>query len=119
MPCNYLLLQNPQYAADFDRLLSYCRERNIAVQTIKSVARGLWGSKKRSHVTWYEPLTGDEAIKKAVHWVLGRSNIFLITVGDTQVLPGVLEAAASFQSPPTDAEMQDLVEKEGMEPLFM
>jgi hypothetical protein len=119
MPCNYLLMQNPQYAEDVENLLSYCREQGIAVQTIKSVARGLWGRKKRSHITWYEPLTDEEAIKKAVHWVLGRPDIFLITVGDMQVLPKVLEAAANFSSSPTGDEMQALVEKEGMEPLFI
>lgn len=118
LPCNYLLLQNPQYSADFDNLISFCQERSIAVQTIKSIARGFWRSKERSHVTWYEPLTDAEAIRKSVHWVLGRSNIFLITVGDMQELPKVLEAAARFQSPPTDNEMQAVVEEEGMEPLF-
>ena len=118
LPCNYLLLQNPPYAADFDHLISYCRERSIAIQTIKSIARGYWGSKKRSHVTWYEPLTDAQAIRKSVHWVLARRKIFLITVGDMQELPKVLEAASRLQSPPTDNAMQAMVEKEGMELLF-
>ena len=118
LPCNYLLLQNPQYSADFDNLLSFCQERDIAVQTIKSIARSYWGNKERSHVTWYEPLTDAEAIRKTVHWVLGRSSIFLITVGDMQELPKVLEAVAGFQSPPTITEMQAVVKEEGMELLF-
>jgi aryl-alcohol dehydrogenase-like predicted oxidoreductase len=118
LPCNYLLLQNPDYARDFNNLISYCAERNIAVQTIKSIARGLWGNKPRSHVTWYEPLTDDESISKSVHWVLGRADIFLIAVGDIQVLPKFLTAAANYQSPPSDEEMKAVVQREGVLPLF-
>jgi aryl-alcohol dehydrogenase-like predicted oxidoreductase len=119
LPCNYLLMQNRDYAADFNRLVSYCREKDIAVQTIKSIARGFWGKKVRSHVTWYEPLTDKHAITKFVHWVLGRSDLFLITAGDMQELPKVLEAAANCQFLPPDEEMARLVEKEGLEPIFI
>ncbi len=118
LPCNYLLMQNPHYRDNFNQLISCCRERNIAVQTIKSIARGLWGNKARSHVTWYEPLTDEQSITKFVHWVQGRAGIFLIAVGDMQELPKFLTAAAGFQSPPPDAEMKGLVEKLSMEPLF-
>jgi aryl-alcohol dehydrogenase-like predicted oxidoreductase len=119
LPCNYLLMQDQNYAADFNRLVSYCREKDIAVQTIKSIARSLWGKKVLSHVTWYEPLTDKHAITKCVHWVLGRSDLFLNTVGDIQELPKVLEAAANFQSLPPDEEMARLVKKEGLEPIFI
>ena len=112
-------MQDRDYAADFNRLVSYCRERDIAVQTIKSIARGFWGKKVRSHVTWYEPLTDKHAISKFVHWVLGRSDLFLITVGDMQELPKVLEATANFQSLPPDEEMIRLVKKERLEPIFI
>lgn len=118
LPCNYLLMQNHYYATTFNDLVSYCVEGNIAVQTIKSIARGFWGTKHRTHVTWYEPLTDEEAITKSVHWVLGRAGIFLNTVGDIQELPKVLAAAASFQSPPPDEEMTMLTEKQDVEPLF-
>jgi aryl-alcohol dehydrogenase-like predicted oxidoreductase len=118
LPCNYLLMQNSDYSEGFNNLISYCSERNIAVQTIKSIARGLWGDKLRSHVTWYEPLTDEESIIKSVHWVLGTAGIFMITVGDIQELTKFLAAAASFQSSPPDEEMEGVVEKEGIESLF-
>ncbi len=118
LPCNYLLMKNPHYRDHFNRLISYCSERNIAVQTIKSIARGLWGNKPRSHVTWYEPLMDEQSITKFVHWVQGIADIFLITVGDMQELPKFLAAAASFQSPPSDEEMEGLVERLKVEPLF-
>ncbi len=118
LPCNYLLMQNPNYCTDFNQLISYCREHNIAVQTIKSPARGLWGNKPRSHNTWYEPLSDEEAIIKAVQWVMGKSGLFLITTGDMQVLPHFLAAAADFQKPPSDEAMEAMVAQQGMQALF-
>jgi aryl-alcohol dehydrogenase-like predicted oxidoreductase len=118
LPCNYLLMQDSGYATDFDRLMAYCREHDIAVQTIKAIARGFWGKKPHDHNTWYEPVTDQQAIKKLVHWVLGLTDVFLITVGDIQELPKVLEAAASFESQPADEEMVRLVGEEGLEPVF-
>jgi aryl-alcohol dehydrogenase-like predicted oxidoreductase len=118
LPCNYLLLQNPNYAAEFEQFVAYCHERQIAVQTIKSIARGYWGDKKWSRSTWYEPLTDEAAITKCVHWVLGIPNIFLNTVGDVQELPKVLKAADSFQKRPTEQEMTATVEQMNMQTLF-
>jgi aryl-alcohol dehydrogenase-like predicted oxidoreductase len=118
LPCNYLLMQDPYYRDHFNRLVSYCSERNIAVQTIKSIARGLWGNKARTHGTWYEPLSDKQSIAKSVHWVQAIAGIFLITVGDLQELPKFLDAAAGYQSAPSDEEMLSVVEAQGMEPLF-
>ncbi|CAB1078523.1 hypothetical protein D1AOALGA4SA_6261 [Olavius algarvensis Delta 1 endosymbiont] len=118
LPCNYLCLQNPNYAADFNQLVAYCREHDIAVQTIKSAARGLYGDKLRSHNTWYEPLSNEDAISKSVQWVLGKPGLFLITTGDMQVLPTILAAAADFQTSPPDEDMELMVAEQGMQPLF-
>jgi aryl-alcohol dehydrogenase-like predicted oxidoreductase len=118
LPCNYLLMQNPNYRADFDQLIAYCREHNIAVQTIKAPARGLWGDKPHSHITWYEPLSDEDAVTKAVQWVMGKSGQFLITSGDMQVLPDFLAAVADYQKPPSDEAMEALVAQQGMQPLF-
>ena len=118
LPCNYLLMQNPDYRADFDQLISHCRQHNIAVQTIKSTARGLWGDKPRIHTTWYEPLNDEASIKKSVQWVMGQPGLFLITTGDMQVLPKFLAAVAGFQKAPPDNEMETVVTEQGMQPLF-
>ncbi len=118
LPYNYPLVQDAQYAADFDALVAMCKERNVAVQTIKSLTRSPWGEKPRQRATWYEPLEDQVAVDKAVHWVLGRPGIFLNTVGDIHVLPKVLDAANRFKSRPTDADMDALVEDYHMAPLF-
>jgi aryl-alcohol dehydrogenase-like predicted oxidoreductase len=118
LPCNYLLMREPSYANEFRKLLSYCQKRQIAVQTIKSIARGYWGNKKRNRSTWYEPLTNADAITKSVHWVLGIPGIFLNTVGDLQELPKVLKAADNYEECPTDEEMNRLVKEMKMQTLF-
>jgi aryl-alcohol dehydrogenase-like predicted oxidoreductase len=118
VPCNYLLMQNPKYRADFNQLASYCRDHSIAVQTIKSAARGLWGDKPRSHTTWYEPLNNEDTVNKSVQWVMGNTDAFLITTGDLQVLPKFLAAAAGFIKVPSDEEMETMVSKQEMQPLF-
>lgn len=118
LPYNYPLMQDSQYAAGFEDLLVICKERNVAVQTIKSIARGPWGKKARTRTTWYEPLEKQAEIDKAVHWVLGRPGIFLNTVGDIHVLPRVLDAANRFKMRPSEEEMQELVARLHMTPLW-
>jgi len=118
MPCNYPLMQNNEYARQFYDVASFCKRKGIAVQTIKSIARGYWGDRKRHHITWYEPLTDQVAIDNFVHYVLGIPDIFLITAGDMQVLPKILEAAANFQDSPSDEVMGALVRERGIRSIF-
>jgi AcrR family transcriptional regulator/diketogulonate reductase-like aldo/keto reductase len=42
LPYNYLTMQTPYYAENFDALQKVCAERNVAVQTIKSLAYRPW-----------------------------------------------------------------------------
>ncbi len=122
LPYNYITMQNPYYAENFNALLSTCQQRNVAVQTIKSIAYKPWMGRTHTHGTWYEPLEDQQDIDMAVHWVLKRPGIFLDTVGDIQMLPKVLDAASRFQpdsTGPTDEQMQALVVRLGMEPLFV
>jgi len=118
LPYSYMMMQNPQYAADFEALATLCDERNVAMQTIKAITRAPWGDGERTANTWYDPLRDQDDIDLAVHWVLGRPGVFLNTVGDITILPKVLDAADRFTQRPSDAAMQRLVEQEAMEPLF-
>lgn len=119
LPYSYVLMQNAQYAADFEALMMICRERNVAVQTIKAIVRAPWGDRPQTRATWYEPLEDQAAIDHAVHWVLGRPGVFLNTVGDIHVLPKVLEAASRFESRPSDERMRASMEAQAMQPLFV
>ena len=122
LPYNYITMQNPYYAENFNALLSTCQQRNVAVQTIKSIAYQPWMGRTRTRDVWYEPLEEQQDIDLAVHWALKRPGIFLNTVGDIQLLPKVLDAASRWQegsAGPTDEQMQELATRLGMVPLFV
>ncbi len=119
LPYNYPMMQNPQYAHDFEQLVTICLERNVAVQTIKAITKAPWGDREPTASTWYEPLTEQFAIDTAVSWVLGRPGIYLNTVGDIEILPKVLHAAERFESRPSDQDMHALASSWQMEPLFV
>ncbi|MDQ3442245.1 MAG: aldo/keto reductase [Chloroflexota bacterium] len=119
LPYNYPMMQNPQYAADFESLATVCLERNVAFQTIKAITKAPWGDRPHTTSTWYEPLQDQTANDQAVAWVLGRPGVFLNTVGDIHILPKVLDAAERFDTRPTEQEMHDLVEQWQAEPLFV
>jgi aryl-alcohol dehydrogenase-like predicted oxidoreductase len=119
LPYNYVMMQNPDYTRDFEALLALCRERNVAVQTIKGITLGPWGEKERTTTTWYEPLREQDDIDLAVSYVLGRPGVFLNTASDVTLLPKVLDAAERFSATPTDAEMESLARRQSMSPLFV
>ncbi len=119
LPYNYPMTRNAEYLADFEELLAICEEREVAVQTIKSITRAPCGDHKQTTATWYEPLQDQDAIDVAVHWVLGRPGIFLNTVGDIELLPLVVDAADRFDRRPGESEMAELERNWGMEPLFV
>ena len=119
LPYNHLMMQNPVYRSGFNEVLEICQARNVAVQTIKGITRRPYLSDKRSHATWYEPLTDQASIDKAVHWVLGNEQVFLNTAGDIGILPKVLSAAARFVGRTPEANMQAMAAEWEMTPLFV
>ena len=118
MPYNYFMHLNERYRKEFEEVVQACRERNAAVQTIKSLARGPWGITPQNRNTWYQPLEEQEDIDRAVHWVLGRSDVFLNTIGDVELLPKVLDGASRFSKRPPDEEMNEMMKKNKMSSLF-
>lgn len=117
-PFNYQLMQNQQYSAAAEQLLSLCKKEQVAVQTIKSLSAGHWGDQKQTRATWYQPLEEQDDIDLAVHWVLSHPQLFLNTVGDIHLLLKVLDAAARYEHGPSQAEMQNMFERVGIQPIF-
>jgi len=134
LPYNYLMTKDPRYNAEFESLVVLCQDRNVAVQTIKSIARGAAGETRLAALmgasnssaqqlepipnTWYPPLIAQEDIDQAVHWVLGHQAAFLNTAGDMRLLPRVLDAASRFHTPPPDEVMKEQVARLQMIPVF-
>src|SRR5215472_13169440 len=75
VPYNFTMLGTEQYASDLEALLALCRQRGVAVQTIKSVARRRWQGEGERRFSWYEPLTEPGAITRAVQFVLSRPGL--------------------------------------------
>lgn len=119
LPYNYAMMQNPQYAADFEALMAVCQARNVAVQTIKSITRRPWGPRPQTRTTWYEPLEDQADIDAAVAYVLSRPYLFLNTVGDLDLLPRVLDAVTRFRPDrPPARTMAVVAAEQALEPLF-
>jgi aryl-alcohol dehydrogenase-like predicted oxidoreductase len=119
LPYNFPMTRNQAYLDDFEELIEICQQRDVAVQTIKSITRAPWGDKEQTTSTWYEPLQDQDAIDVAVHWVLGRTGIFLNTASDIHLLPKIVDAAARFEHRPGEEQMSELERAWGMEPLFV
>ena len=119
MPWNWFCAQHPTYAADFEATVALCAQRNVAVQTIKALARGPWAAgTDRTRETWYQPLENEADIRAAVHWVLALPGLFLNSVGDANLLPLVLQAADEIGPVPDDAAMARLNDRAGLSSIF-
>lgn len=119
MPYNWFTASHATYGPDFEATAALAAERGIAVQTIKSLARGPWAAGvDRDRATWYQPLEDAADIRLAVHWVLGRPGIFLNSTGDVDLLPLVLKAASEPVVRPDDAAMAELAERSGLATIF-
>jgi aryl-alcohol dehydrogenase-like predicted oxidoreductase len=118
LPYNWFMANDPRYRKAFESLLATCRERRVAAQVIKSIARGPWATAARTHTTWYQPLEDQTDIDRAVHWVLGIPGIHINTVGDLSLLPRVLDAASRFERRPSDADMTAMQDAQRMTSLF-
>jgi aryl-alcohol dehydrogenase-like predicted oxidoreductase len=119
LPYNYVQMQDARYAETFEAVAAVCAERNVALQTIKSLARRRWDGRTATAATWYEPLREQADIDLAVHWVLGRPEAFLLTSGDVALLPRLLDAAERFERRPSDEQMDALAARAEAEPLFV
>jgi len=118
LPYNFFMAENERYRRSFEEVLAICRERNVAVQIIKSIARGPWATTDRTHTTWYQPLEEQADIDRAVHWLLGLPGVFLNTAGDLGLLPKVLDAASRFERRPPDEAMAAMLDGKRMTSLF-
>src|SRR5918996_2534589 len=119
LPYNFVQMQDPRYAETFEALAAECAEQQVALQTIKSLASRRWDGRAATASTWYEPLREQADIDLAAHWVLGRPEAFLLTTGDVEILPRLLDAAERFERRPSDEQMAQLTAQRELAPLFV
>jgi len=119
LPYNHVRLQDATYAADVDELLGVCAEREIAVQTIKSLARRRWADGDQERFSWYQPIDDPDVATRAVHFVLANPQVFLNTSSDARLLELTCDAADSFAGePPSPDQLAADRLAHAMTPLF-
>jgi aryl-alcohol dehydrogenase-like predicted oxidoreductase len=120
-PWNYALSLNDSYRRDVESLMDLCRQRKVAMQTIKAIAKRRWPD---DHVgkrfSWYEPLTDADAIDRAVRFVLSTPDLFLNTSSDATLLTAIVSAASSARTTvrPSDEELDHDLEAQNITALF-
>lgn len=119
-PLNHSMLTIDQYRSDVEELMAVCTDRQVAMQTIKSVARGRWGSGADSKYSWYEPISDPESIDRSIRFVLSHPGVFVNSSSDARLLAAFVQAAesSSQQTPPTSDELAADREAQGITPLF-
>ncbi|MEK6207873.1 MAG: aldo/keto reductase [Chloroflexota bacterium] len=118
-PYNATQLAGEQYAREAEDLIALCEKRGVAIQTIKAITLGPWpGERPARPTTWYEPLTDQRDIDLTVRFVLARPGLFLNTASDIDLLAKILDAADRGGPSPTPEEIEDLVRRREMAPLF-
>ena len=119
-PWNHALAGLGDYRRGAEGLMSLCRAKNVAMQTIKSVAKRRWEDPKQPHFSWYEPLDDADAISRAVRFVLSTPDLFLNSSSDARLLHSLVNAATATNSTtrPTDDELTADVFAQNISPLF-
>jgi aryl-alcohol dehydrogenase-like predicted oxidoreductase len=119
LPYNQMMLRNDAYRADAEELLAACADRNVAVQTIKSVARRRWpDDASEPHFAWYQPLPAGDALDRAVAFVLSNPQVFLNTSSDARLFGATVAAASRPAVRPTEAQLDADMAEWAMAPLF-
>ena len=124
LPYNFAMMAQPDYAGSFERLLTVCREKRVAVQTIKAIARRRWADGETpTTTTWYRAFEEPEDIERALRWALSRPGVFLNTASDPRLLEHSLRAAErvfdAAALAPSPAEMHAAHARLGVLPLFV
>lgn len=117
-PLNFILYHMPDYRRDYETLIEMCRQRDVGVHILKTLAKAPWGDRKHTHDTWYEPFTDQPTIDKAVAWVAAQPVHTMCATGDVRVLPRMLEAAERVVSVPREEVRELAASASGYDHIF-
>ena len=118
LPCNFMLMQNPQYRLDFEALVKICQAKNVAMQVIKTNQRRNYGDEPHAFATWYLPFDTQPEVDLAIHWALSIPQVFINTSGDIHILPMIINAAGSYRGRPSDEQMERMIQEQAAAPLW-
>ncbi|MFT5202332.1 MAG: aryl-alcohol dehydrogenase-like predicted oxidoreductase [Candidatus Aldehydirespiratoraceae bacterium] len=120
LPWNHSLVdQYPEYVEDVGLLREMCTNNGVAVQTIKSIARGRWTPDYEGpRFAWYEPIAEEAIRDRAVEFVLAEPDLFLNSSSDARLLRAALDVADGPRTPPDSAQLERDRDEAGITPLF-
>ncbi len=85
---------------------------------IKSVAKGPWNERPKTHTTWYEPYHTPATVQDSVNFVLSQDVTGLCMAGDVTVIPMVLQACQQFELMTADEQAALIERGKSMEMIF-
>ena len=86
----------PDFRRDWEDLLAQCAADDVGIHVLKAAAKAPWGDRRPTHTTWYEPLTDQDEIDRAVAWALDQPVTTLCSAGDLGVFPKIVAAAERY-----------------------
>ncbi len=118
-PYNTTMLMEGGYEENVNEILATCATRDVAVQTIKSVAKRRWITEPERAFSWYEALDANsDALVRSVRFVLSNQQVFLNMTSDTRLLPSIIDAAEGDLTCPTSEQIRSDIEQNEMRSLF-
>jgi aryl-alcohol dehydrogenase-like predicted oxidoreductase len=93
---NPILHADPAFHRDWDELVAVCQANDVGIHGLKAIAKAPWGDREHTHTTWYEPLTDQNEIDRAVAWSLNLPITTICTAGDATVFPKIVAAAERY-----------------------
>ena len=113
------MLQNERYRDDVEQLIATCKERSIAVQAIKTVAKGNWPTEevKAKSFSWYEPLMEQPDIDLAVAFALSGGDLFINSSSDYRIFRSTIDAISRQHDQLTNSNLKEWSAKLGLEVL--
>lgn len=96
----------PDFRSDWDALVARCQADDVGIHVLKAAAKAPWGDREPTHNTWYEPMTDQGEIDRAVAWALDQPVTTLCSSGDLEIFPKMVAAAERYQpGAPSDREL--------------
>lgn len=123
LPYSHTSMADTQYRTEFEQLYQTCQSKQVAMQTIKSIARRRWrDNDPAKRFSWYEPIKDEAALRRAVHWAMSRPGVFLNSSSDASLLKMMLTAADEFDEHHSQGIAEAVandVQQLALEPLFV
>jgi aryl-alcohol dehydrogenase-like predicted oxidoreductase len=104
---NPFLYAIPAFRREWEALVARCRADDVGIHVLKATAKAPWGERTPTHTTWYEPLTEQSEIDRAVAWALDQPVTTLCSSGDLAIFPRTVDAAERYR--PGTGSNDDLV----------